>query len=451
MNKQLIFMGLATIAGTVGVFVVSPFWGVAVYYLFAVLRPQYIWEWSLPPDVNWSYYVAVATIIASVLEFSGTRLGETASANGEQPTRLLATHKWVLVFGCWLVVSYLTALNQDVAYATFLEYLKILVMFAASSMLIRTVHHTWWLFVLAGSALAYIAYEVNFRYLVHGQLRIFHEGYGGLDNNGAALMLSMGVPICFFIWHGIRQWWRWAFLALIPVLLHAVLMTYSRGAMLSLALVAPVILIRSKEWVKGGMVVAGIALLIPLLAGSEIQNRFFSIQEYEVDASAQSRYDSWGAALRMAKDHPVFGVGIRNANLLSHSYGADVEGRTIHSQYLQIAADNGFVGLALYLAMQIAAWRSLSCCRRHAAVQPAAERRLTLAVANGVECALGVYWLGSLFLSLEVVELPYLLLLLAAQLPVVSGVGQVAAASVATGREPAETVEHNLEMVEATT
>ena len=47
----------------------------------------------------------------------------------------------------------------------------------------------------------------------------------------------------------------------------------------------------------------------------------------------------------------MFGVGIRNSNLFSYQYGADMEGRTIHSQYLQIAADNGFVGLGLYLAV----------------------------------------------------------------------------------------------------
>jgi len=34
---------------------------------------------------------------------------------------------------------------------------------------------------------------------------------------------------------------------------------------------------------------------------------------------------------------------------------------------------------------------------------------------NGIECSLLVFWIGAAFLSLEVFELPYLLLLLAAQ------------------------------------
>ena len=45
--KQLLFMAAMTLAGTIGV-VYRPFWGVAVYYLFATLRPQYLWQWVLP-------------------------------------------------------------------------------------------------------------------------------------------------------------------------------------------------------------------------------------------------------------------------------------------------------------------------------------------------------------------------------------------------------------------
>ena len=62
----------ATLVGTVGVYQYEPFLGVAVYYLFAVLRPQYMWKWSLPQDVSWSYYVALATIGAALMSAPGT-------------------------------------------------------------------------------------------------------------------------------------------------------------------------------------------------------------------------------------------------------------------------------------------------------------------------------------------------------------------------------------------
>ena len=42
------------------------------------------------------------------------------------------------------------------------------------------------------------------------------------------------------------------------------------------------------------------------------------------------------------------------------------------------------------------------------------------ACASGVECSLALFGFGSMFLSMEVFELPYVLFLLAAQLPVVT-------------------------------
>src|SRR5277367_5592086 len=99
--KQLIFMVGMTLAGTVGVVLVSPFLGVAVYYLFAVLRPQFLWEWSLPQGISWSYYVALTTIAAA---FGRLITGERSS----RPT-WWAGQFTVLAFGVWVGVSYFMA------------------------------------------------------------------------------------------------------------------------------------------------------------------------------------------------------------------------------------------------------------------------------------------------------------------------------------------------------
>ena len=132
-------------------------------------------------------------------------------------------------------------------------------------------------------------------------------------------MLAMGVPVCILLWDGIRGRWRWFFLALVPVIVHAVLMTYSRGAMLSLLVVSPLIAVRSQR--RFQMAVFGAVLFfgaIPILAGPEIQARFLTLENNEEDDSANSRRGSWAAAWNMAKDNPIFGVGIRNANLFSY-------------------------------------------------------------------------------------------------------------------------------------
>ena len=82
----------------------------------------------------------------------------------------------------------------------------------------------------------------------------------------AALMLAMGAPLCFFLWEGITRWYRWFFLLLIPVIVHAVLMSYSRGAMLSLVVACPLLWWRSRRKLLLTLIYAAVAAMIPVLA-----------------------------------------------------------------------------------------------------------------------------------------------------------------------------------------
>jgi probable O-glycosylation ligase (exosortase A-associated) len=419
--KQLIFLCILVLAGTAGTFLFNPFWGVAVYYLFAVLRPQFLWQWALSSYVSstfpWSFYVAVCTILAAV----GQKLGMLSLIPSDAPVgprgmRLRPVHWGVCAFAFWTLVSYMCARSEPEAFACLIEYVKIFVMFFVSVYLIHSLHQLWTLLVIAALALAFVGYEVNFTYLQTRRITIYDSGFSGLDNNGAGLMLAMGVPLCLFVWEGTARWWRWAFAAFIPVLVHAVLMSFSRGAMVALLAVCPLCYLRSRYKVYLTLAVVGMSLIVPIMAGKEIRARFFSIEQFEKDGSAKSRFNSWAAAYRVASDNPFVGVGLRNVNLVSKEYGADFQGRTIHSQYFQIAGDMGFVGLALYLAMLGSVWYSLRSSQRLLKFRDDPEARQARAIANGVECGMVVFCVGATFLSLEVFELPYLLLLLGSQL-----------------------------------
>lgn len=420
--KQLVFMLMLTLAGTVGVFLYNPFWGVAVYYLLAVLRPQFLWDWALKNYVRldesaWSFYVAIATILAMIghkFRVLTTKRGGSYVPTPTPPLNL--AHFLMFVFAFWVLISYVFADDQQVSQPWFIEYAKIFVMYFASAYLITTVRQLWTLLVLSAMSLAYVAYEVNFMYLQTRRITIWESGFGGLDNNGAGLMLAMGVPLCLFVWEGSRRWWRWAFAAFIPVLIHAVLMSFSRGAMLALLLASPLFVLRSRYKFYIILAVLCIGMILPLMAGAEIQKRFFSIEQYDKDHSAQSRFKSWEAAWEIAWLNPINGVGLRNSSLYMHQYGADYEGRTIHSQYLQIAADSGLTGLAIYLGVFVTAWLSIRRVRRMMGFRDDLEAAESHAVASGVECSLAVFCVGAMFLSLELFELPYLMLLMGAQL-----------------------------------
>ena len=407
--KQTLLMIALTLVGTVGAFF-EPFYGVAVYYAFAVMRPQYIWAWALP-ELRWSLYVAIATLIASLLH-SGRDSGTERARAGI----FGAAHVMMLLFAVWLLVTYITAQNRDVAYPWLLEYLKIFLMFFVSSVLVRTLRQIWVLFAVVALAIGYVAYEVNFMYITSKYMGIYHNGYGGLDNNGAGLMFAMVVPVCLFVYMGTTKWWRWVFASLIPVLLHAVLMTFSRGAMVSLIGASPVLFSRGRNRGQLFLAAAAMAAVIPPMAGAEIRARFFTLENYEDEGSARLRFASWEAAYQIALDYPLFGVGVRNSPEISAQYGTDMEGRVIHSQLLQILADTGFPGLIIYLVLLTLTMRSLRRVRHWARPRDDADARMAYAVACGVEGSIAVFVIGSLFLSVEVFELPYVLLLLGAQL-----------------------------------
>jgi probable O-glycosylation ligase (exosortase A-associated) len=420
--KQFAFMALTTVLGTAGAFALSPAYGIAIYYLYAVLRPQFIWEWTelfgmKLGEINWSLPVALCTLAATAV----WRLGIWTPLAAARPPwygnpSFGRSHYLFLAFTAWISATYLTAINQEVAWPYFVEYTKIFLMFVCAALVLHTVRDLWIVYYIVLGCAVYIGYELNFYYFVYKWMMLQQRGYGGLDNNGAALILAMAIPMSFFAWEANRRWWRWAFLLAIPVLLHAVLLSYSRGAMLSLIPTAGLMWWRSRK--KGFVTVLYLvgAGLVVAMAGKEIQERFFSIGQHDADESAQTRWTVWQIAVRMANERPLFGFGIRNSNLFTFQYGADMEGRTIHSQYLQTAADSGWPALALYAALIASVFYGLWQTRRALRTFTDPDSLKVRSLAAGLECALVLFCVGATFLSLEHFEMPYIVMLLAVQL-----------------------------------
>jgi probable O-glycosylation ligase (exosortase A-associated) len=420
--KQFAFMIVTTLLGTAGSIAWSPVYGVAVYYLYAVLRPQFLWEWVeymgyKLDEFQWSFAVAGFTLAATLM----WKVGIFAPAKMAAPPwygepRYSRSHYLFLGFTAWICLTYLTAGDQERAWPFFLEYVKIFAMFICATLVLRAVRDLWLVYYVVLFAAVYIGYEINFLYLSSGWLILQTRGYGGLDNNGAALILAMAIPMAFFAWEAVGRWWRWGFLLVIPVLIHAILLSYSRGAMLSVLAAAPVMWLRTRHKVLVSLVYLGLGGCVLVMAGKEVQERFLSISKSDTDESAQSRFTTWKIALQMASEKPLFGFGIRNSNLHTYAYGADMQGRSIHSQYLQTAADSGFVALGLYLGLLGSVFLGLRRVRRD--LRPFTDP-YTLGVrslASGLESALVLFCFGAIFLSLEHFEMPYILILLAVQL-----------------------------------
>ncbi len=417
--KQVTFLSLMTVLGAVGA-MQTPFWGVLLYYTLAMLRPQHLWDWALDGSIRWSLLAAMITLLSFWLHLS--RLIKRSAFNG------MVT--MIILYALLVMFSTITAFNPQIAQGWAIEYAKVMIIAVVASMVIE---HFWQIRLLALMVLlmlGYIAWEINFLYFFQGgRLNIFHYGYGGLDNNGAGLLLAMGIPFAYcFALSPDRGWFRWwsvAAAVLGLVMIHAVMMTYSRGAMLATAVGIVWVLVHHRPRWQSGAAAIGLVLVLSVMAGPQIQERFLSTTNFKTDASALSRFESWNAAWQIAWENPILGKGIRNSNQYTRNFGADYQGRTIHNQYLQIAADTGIPAAALYLFMlAFGMWnfrRARMMCRDAIGSAPDedAKRRIDHAsrICLACQASLLIFIFDGMFLSLEMFEPPWLLMVIAGVLP----------------------------------
>lgn len=426
--KHFFFLLTLTALGSSAA-IAAPFWGVLLYYGLATLRPQYLWHWALSgtPDVRWSLTAAFVALVATALHL---------------PTliRNVKVNKVIILVGVYaalMLMSMLTAFNTRVAGYWAEEYGKVFLMMFLATLVIQRLWQVQAMGLMIVLCLGYIAYEVNYLYFMNGgRLDIYHKGYGGLDNNGAGMLLALGIPFAYWLFAAKGETWitvRRAIAALIGVLLiHSVMMTYSRGAMLAAAAGLVWIVLHHRPRFQAGAMAVAVLIGISVMAGPEIRERFQSTGNFRQDESAQLRFESWSAAWDMAWASPLLGKGIRNSNYYSQNYGADRAGRTIHNQYLQVAADSGIPAAACYVGMLGVGYLGLSRARKACLDQtqeiedgdydpdPSVVARVHSAgtFCMALQTSLVMFALTGMFLSVELVELPWLLIAMSGLAPV---------------------------------
>ena len=422
--KHLVFLTILSIIGTVGA-VVHPFYGVLLYYMLAVLRPQMLWGWALPNDIRWSLLAAVATMIGLALSLPRVALH----------LRWNRVATLLIIFACLILLSTINAYDQNTAMFWATEYAKIFIMAVIATLVMDRLHFVRYLSWMVLLAIGYISWDLNSLYFFQGRLDIYHYGYGGLDNNGAGLMIAMGLPFAYVCARH-AQWTvvKIGCLFAGALMLHAVLMSYSRGAMLSAGVATVWLLIHHRPRFHAAGLAVAIVVMVAFMTGPEIRNRFLSIGDYQTDGSVQSRFDSWQSAWAIAWDHPLTGVGVRNSARYVLNYGNDFAGQTIHSQYLQVAADTGVIAFAVYIAICALSLWNLHCARRHMLEARSLYRHAPpesepvglhtpgptdefADIALAIQASLITFAFGGLFLSLEMFELPWLLFTIAGVLP----------------------------------
>ncbi|MBB3228581.1 O-antigen ligase [Luteibacter sp. Sphag1AF] len=155
------------------------------------------------------------------------------------------------------------------------------------------------------------------------------------DPNDLGLLFAATLPMAVFLSKRGGFLGRVFWLAGALLLLYAVYLTNSRGALLAVLVVAGVYV-----WHKRGLLTAGVLGAVGLAAMKLVSAR---MQELDADEeSALGRVDAWYSGLHMFTSHPIFGVGAGNFT--------EYNDLTAHNSFVLVLAETGFVGFVLWLA-----------------------------------------------------------------------------------------------------
>jgi O-antigen ligase len=194
-------------------------------------------------------------------------------------------------------------------------------------------------------------------------------------------------------------------LAALPGLVGGLVQTQSRGALLAAGVGCVVVVVawlldgraarfgRSDRLVMPGVAVVGVALAI--IATTGIGGGGFGRSAAQLGHDDRGRLSLSTLAYDLARQHPVRGIGIGRYPVMAladpkvHLY------RATHNEYVRLAAETGFTGLALFLVTVLAVGVVPGRHDLEAVAVPVAFMA-TLATMNGLSTLVGaaVFWIA---------------------------------------------------------
>lgn len=236
------------------------------------------------------------------------------------------------------------------------------------------------------------------------------------DANFYGQILVIVIPLALSLaFSATRRRWQGFWVAVAALVTAGVLMTYSRGAMLALAVMTAIVLasMRAKLTHVALASVAVVALLLAM--PGNVGRRFMTFETFlprhryyvPADSSFEKRKLLLATTARMFFDHPILGVGAGNFTTFFPQYsneagspaehfyrGGEVEHP--HSLYLELGAETGSVGLILFAAIVGTAFAQLRRGGRR--LIDLGHRTAEIRIGIGLAMALCSYLVTSIFL-----------------------------------------------------
>jgi putative inorganic carbon (hco3(-)) transporter len=341
---------------------------------------------------------------------------------------------WILSWGAVIGGSFLYAVDRTRSAAVLFDYLDALFIVLIATLFLRRREQlapVAWALIGAGTFLALLTvhqtltgnFGSTYGGFARGELRGLlgdtqgMRSAGPLSTNYFALVLVALVPLAADRVLHSRVWLaRWTAALSLAAIIAALGCTYSRGGLVALGAVALLMLLATPHWPKRALAgfpvaLAGLLVALALLPATyrERMATFGQIWEgmrgrHVEDSAIRGRISEVRSAILMVAHHPLLGVGSGNYEIHYPQYarviGLDArrEERAAHSLYLEVAAENGVLGLAVFGGLLGYALSGIQRARRSFAAA-GDDGAFHLATAIGV--SLAGFLIGSMFLHLS--------------------------------------------------
>jgi O-antigen ligase len=377
----------------------NPYVGFLIYVCFGIIRPPDLWYWSVPQG-NYSRILAVALILGWVMRgFGDWRLG-----------RAWVYPAYLVAYLGWAALSATQALIPSEAWVWVESQAKIVIPVIIGLTLVDSVKKLKQLAWVVLLSHAYLAYDFNLAYF-GGFNRLKEVGFGALDNNcmGIALVTCCGLGGFMVLSRG-PLWQKGLITLSVGLMIHTILFSNSRGAMLGLIVLAGTsFIVMPKRPVYFFLLLLAIGATLSV-TGDSVWARFNSSFGTERDSSAESRVVMWNLCLREAASRPVFGLGPHHFPVYARSFGL-TRGKEAHTTWLQLAAEIGIPGVGFLLAFYCTALVQLWRFTRESARGVEAWSR---DIARMVVAAVAGFLFTAQFVTLPGLEAPFYVTLLGA-------------------------------------
>jgi O-antigen ligase len=290
------------------------------------------------------------------------RVGDVPLLPREYPKFAFVT----TAFAGWALVSALWAEDSlragSTAFRLVLSAVLVFIVFSA----IREARHVHWL-VAAFIVGAFAGQLIGFLGLYAADPGEEGRLAGGFDDpNELAAVLVAALPIAGFAFAAYRKTsFRWLLAGATALFGFALLRTDSQAGILALG-VALVLSLVFAGRARRLVVAAVVSLALVVTPYYTFVTPPVLVETISSSENVGARESVWTAAVAMAKDHPIVGVGAGNYVTLSPSYTLDdlnlpradmiLKGEIVHNTYLEVLTEFGPIGLFMLLGLIVAAF-----------------------------------------------------------------------------------------------